>query len=368
MEKFYIQNDGMYLDHETGYGWFVDRNDNVLNQLNLKTREIEYVCRLDADMESPYRRTPFCYKKDHTIIAFPDKGKKICFYDEKEKTIEEYEIKAESNIRLGICCFGGFQEFIWAVSHGLNQIFLVDAGKKRIVRTYEVFRGKKQIQMGYESILNGNKILCISGNSNCVSETDLLDGTETVYELPAAEAGFNTICYDGGQYWLSGMNGNVYRWDHRKNTAEQIYAQNRTMYRSMKIGETICFLPFNLEGDLCNKLLCCNIKEKRCFTIKICEELKSGIYTFEYTKGSSVIGINDSENDFITEINIENGMKDTAYFYASGEYLKKKRYGEVWLKMKCEKRLSESKAQDIGFYLKMIQMGEKNVQIDRIVF
>lgn len=362
MEKqLFIQNDGLYLDHENGNAWFVDRNNNILHKLNLEDMELHYECNLNIDEVKPYRRTPLCYEKDQTVVLFPDNGSKILFYDEKQNMIEECVIETEYDVRIGVYCFGIFKDLLWAVSYGMKQIFLVDVKLKRIIRRYTLFGNDDHIEIGYESILNGENIFCVSRNSNYVSETNIVNGEEKIYELPIKEIGFNTIYYDGEKFWLSSMSGNIYIWDRRNNIMEQVYSQNGTRYRSIRVGNVICFLPFNLSDNLCDELLCFKMKEKECFSFAICGQEREGIYVFEYVMDDLTIGISHSEDDFITEINIESGARNKIYFNVSEQYLKEMKMEDIKRYMHKDTVLYENEECDISFYLGFIQAGGKNV-------
>ncbi len=353
-EQLFVQNDGMYLDYEKEKAWFVDRNNNILYKLNLEDMELQFECNLNLEKEDPYRKTPLCYKKEQTIVLFPDRGKKILFYDEKQKSIDTYEIDLERYDRIGIYCFGEFQNKIWAVSYGMKQIFLIDVALKKIVKRYKLFRMDDHIKMGVESVLYGESIFCVSSNSNYLSQTNIVNGEEKLYELPVNESGFNTIHCDGEQFWLSSMSGNIYIWNSRNNTMKQIYLQNGTRYKSIRVGHIICFLPFNISSNLCDELLCCDIKEKRCFSFAISGQHREGIYVFEYFKDKRTIGISHSEDDFITEINIENGERNKIYFNVSEQYLKERKMDDIKRYMQEDNILYENKECDISFYLGLI--------------
>lgn len=353
-EKMYIQNDGIYFDNKNRTGWLVDRDSNILIKLYLDNMELHYECNVNRGHGSPFRKTPRCYKKGHTVVMFPDKGEKIFFYDEREKKVDEYDIEPADNIRIGIDCFGEFEDLLWAVSYGMKQIFLIDVELKKIVKRFQVFRIGDHIEMGHESILNEGNIYCVSRNSNYVSRTDVASGKEQIYELPVKEDGFNTIYYDGELFWLSSMSGSIYLWDNIYNTMERVSVQEGTRYRSVRVGDTICFLPLNLSGNLCDELLCCEIKGKNCFSFPINGQQKEGIYAFEYVKDNRIVAIGHSANDFITEIDVGNGKSSMVYWNASEQYLKQKKYEKMKTYVKEKEMLYEKDNYDIYSYLKVI--------------
>ncbi len=353
-ERLFVQNDGMYLDHENGEAWLVNRDINILHKLNLENMELQYEVNLNFDEEKLYRKTPLCYKSGQTIVLFPDNGNKMLFYDVEKRVIEAYQIETGDNTRIGVYCFGKFRDHIWAVSYWMKQIFLVDAALKRIVKQYHLFRMDARVEMGYESILHGENIFCVSRNANYVSKTNIISGEEKIYELPIKESGFNTIHYDGELFWISSMSGNVFIWDYKDNTMEQVYAHDRTRYKSIRVGDVICFLPFNLSGNLCDELLCCKVKEKSCRSFEISGKRREGIYVFEYVKDAITIGISHSEDDFITEINIENGERNKVYFKASEQYLKEKKREGIKRWMREGNILYENEECDISLYLGLV--------------
>lgn len=353
-EKIFIQNDGIYFEHKDREGWLVDRDCNILISLCLDNMELRYECNLNRGNDSLFRRTPLCYKKGHTIVLFPDKGEKILFYDEEKKIVNECDVESVNSVRIGIYCFGEFEDLLWAVSYGMKQIFLIDVERKRIVKRFKLFRTDDHIEMGYESILNGKSIYCVSRNSNYVSKTDIMSGEEKIYELPMKESGFNTIYYDGESFWLSSMSGSIYLWDNVHNIMKQVSEQSGTRYRSIKVGDTICFLPFNLRGDLCDELLCCEIRGRNCSLFPINGQQKEGIYAFEYVKDNRIIAISHSDNNFITEIDVRNGKSNMVYWNASEQYLRQKKYDEMKPYVKEGKILYEEDNYDIYSYLKLI--------------
>lgn len=353
--RIFIQNDGMCLDYIGREAWFVDRNKNILYRLNLDDRELQYELNLNSDKENPYRRTPLCYKKGQIVVLFPDRGEKILFYDVKQKVLEEHVVKTESDARIGAYCFGEYKDLLWAVSYGRKQLFLIDVELKRVVKLYKLFAVDEHIEMGYESILCGGSVFCVSRNSNYVSRTDLKKGQEKIYELPVKENGFNTIFFDGEFFWLSSMSGNIYLWDSDHNTMELIYSLKTTMYRSIRVGDVICFLPFNLKGNLSDELCCCKIKDKRYFSYAITGQQKEGIYVFEYVKDNRFIGISHSDIDFIIEIDVENGDRNSVYMNACEKYWKGRRIDEAKIYVQDGNILYENDECSLDFYLEVMQ-------------
>lgn len=354
-EKIFLQNDGMYCDYENRNAWFVERDSNILHRLCLGNMELYYEYNLNTGEESPYRRNPLCYKKGQTIVMFPDRGEKILFYDVEKKAVNECDVEGAGNIRIGMYCFGEFENLLWAVSYGMKQILLIDIGLKRIIKRYKLFRTMNHIEMGYESILNGGSIYCISRNSNYVSKTGIESGEEKIYELPVNESGFNTIHYDGERFWLSSMSGNIYLWDSSCNTIEQVCSLKKTMYRSIRVGDAICFLPLNLGGNLCDELFCCKIKGKSCFSYVINGQRKDGIYAFEYVRDNRYIGISHSNNNFITEIDTKNGNRSIVYINASEKYWKERRMDETRRYVQEGNILYENAECNLDFYLELMK-------------
>ena len=54
-------------------------------------------------------------------------------------------------------------------------------------------------------------------NKNKVCEFNLVTKDTYLYSITKEDAGINTICYDGNDFWLSGKTKEIFRWDKSKN-------------------------------------------------------------------------------------------------------------------------------------------------------
>lgn len=328
-----IQSDHIAIDGNEA--WLVDRNENALYKADLSKDECDLVSMvptpfsIDKDPLPFYRINSYCYKKESCIFLMPDRGESILIYDLDKKKISKIEINNPLSVRLSIHDFWEENGKLWAVSHGLGKILLIDINKKTIAEYYDIF-DNPNILPGHEAKKVGNCIFNVSRNSNMICEFNIASREKKNYEIHGLTEGMYTICYDNTNFWLSGISGKIYLWDKEKKKITELNEYPKDLkiykeevgkieeigfpleqeipifYKSFLLGKFVCFLPLNSNQALCNKLLCVNREDFHMISIALNEEKDNttGLYTLEYIKENRIAGILCERNNLISEFGV----------------------------------------------------------------
>ncbi len=316
-----IVNDGMYREKDTC--WFIGREDNILYKMHLANMEVECVACLPREKTESFRMYQRCIKKDSYIYCVPDRGNTIQVYDIKENRFHQIAIENPEEKRISIFDSWIDGEVLWCVSYGMNEIIAVNLINNSVIGIYSIFECQEDT-CGFESLKVGRYIYCVSKSRPCIVEFDIetLDKKEYVFEL--AEKGFHTIAYDEEMFYLTGYSNSVYCWkkEDEQYIKQYLLPENfyfledsentiRTpiFYHSFVLQKQVVFIPWNSLNVLSNYILCMDRQSKNFKKIDFGKKdslRKSGeIFVVEYIKHNTIIGIHDTKNTFITEIDVD---------------------------------------------------------------
>lgn len=323
----FIWSDNWWLENDNV--WFVGGAENVLFRLNLKTNECESAVGIPEETTSKFRLTPFILKCGDDIFCMPDNGNCIWVYNVCSEKFRKISINNPNNVRVGIYDFWEYDNKLFMVSNGLNQVIEIDITKKKIEKYYKICR-EGSIR---KSIRVGTKIYSLSGKFNEVYQFDIITKEVNLYKLPNIGRKFSTLCFDGEKFWLSGYCKEIYVWNKEGNTIIKLdgfskefgiynfskntdgkidYTMNEyelpTFLYSISVGESIWFIPFQT-----NKIIYVNIQshEIEVFEVAEEEETKESLlertsllykYILEYVRENRYIGLFSLKNNCILEI------------------------------------------------------------------
>lgn len=319
----FIPNDGMYLENDKT--WFVGNEDGVIYQMNLPDRQVLPVAVIPEDMGSTYRISAGVIKKNQKLYCFPDKGRFIWIYDMEKKSFTKTEVKNPEFSRIRMFDKWLVNETIWCVSYGMNQIIEMDLATEKIVGYYDIFTDKEDA-VGYMSALVGQDIYCVSRTSRKICAFDTVSQRITYYELPVNDRGFNTIIFDGKDFWLSGYAKQVYSWNKESGNIDiwdsfpQDYQVNGSsiedgsdcfaeplFYKSAVVKDGIIFIPCNSEAAVSNFMLFVNRKNMEIHTLHIGQETKRAgeYFVKEYQKDDISVVFYNTKKNHLEEFNSE---------------------------------------------------------------
>lgn len=280
-ENKFIWNDGMCIDNNVV--WFVGCQINALFKLKMNTGEIRLVKKFPDLNIINFRKLSICRKYKTYIYCFPDIGNKIWIYDILHDSLDKMELMPFEYVRQGIMNAFLQGNHFFAVSITQKQIIEIDAENRKIIDYYSIFENAEE-KLGWECIEVEGKVYCVSNVSNTVCEFDMKKRSTHYYDIPVHNSeGFNTICFTGGKFWLSGNEKDFVIWDRDdaevnvlNNEIDDFYAyrigqsESRQLFlSSVDMQEEIWFIPY-----LANKILYVDKKSLVVRSFEIEEEIE----------------------------------------------------------------------------------------------
>ena len=326
IHSYFCWSDNWWI--EDNNAWFVDGERDILFQLDFLTNQCKLVERIPNDTKWKFRQNSRCIKYQNTIICLPDIGQYVWIYHHNQ--FEKVEIKNPNGVRLLINNFWIFDEKLYAISVGLKQIIEINIKERRIDNYFDLYNSNIQIA---GSVQVGDKVFVVSAISNLIYEFDLITKKTKVYELAVIKDKFNTICFDGNNFWLSGYNRAVYCWNKDTDsvkilenfpkqfgiydftgTKDEILDCKKRIYDTpafidvKSVGNYVWFIPFKT-----NEILYINLDTLRVADLDIKEEnenkhtllMNSNMahkYLMMYIRKERYIGIFSFKNKIVFEI------------------------------------------------------------------
>ncbi len=360
--------------------WFVWGMQNIICCLDLKTMICELVVNMPNKLQQKFRSNPFCIKYQDDLYCMPVYGESIWIYNTISQELSEIFIDNQDKRLLDIQDFWKFNNKIYVVSNGLGQIIEINPKDKKIINYYQLSK-KCNIT---KSIKVDSVIYCLFEKTGEVYQFDLITKGIVKYKLPNIERRFNTICFDGQKFWLSGYCKEVYQWDKTSNEIKVIddfpnefgiynFTQstngevdcitskyNRmTFLHALHIGNDIWFIPYTT-----NIILRVDKQKNIVYSFEVDEEIETkesilartelGLYykyLFEYIIDNRYLGLYSLKNKCILEIDtIELKYEYKKYNYnMNDKYLMEiaKLYNNVFYEANVWSRVVVSKMLDL---------------------
>lgn len=314
---------------ENGEAWFVWGMNDILCHFDMKSDKCELLTCIPDISQSKFRLTSFCMKYHNDIYCMPSYGKNIWIYDTVSCRFDEICVNDPHNALLNIQDFWEYEKNIYAVSNGLGQIIEIDPAAKKIVDYYRIYN-EGSIS---KSVKAGASIYSLIGEFGSVYQFDLITKEISLYKLPDIGRKYNTLCFDGEKFWLSGFRKEIYVWDKNINKVITVDAfpkgfgiydfskeadgmenctldeyERCTFSDAAVVGENVWFIPF-----CTNKIIYVNkhTYQLHAFEIEEERETKESIlersslaykYLLDYVKDDRYIGIFSIKNKCILEI------------------------------------------------------------------
>lgn len=341
-------SENWFIENEKA--WFVLGMHNILCCLNLNTNMCEMVEHIPNGTLSEYRLMSCCIKFHSSIYCLPANGSSIWVYDLDSYSFSEICINNSEKVFLSVYDLWEYDNKIFAVSIGLKQIIEINAIEKK-VENYYVLCNKGSIA---RSVKVGTLIYTLSGGAEEIYIFDLITKKITVYTCSDIGRKFNTICFDGKDFWLSGYNKEIYVWNEQKNEITIItdFSSEFGIYSfevdkagkvdyitdnynlpaflySAVVGEKVWFIPFQT-----NKIMYADKENHHLYTFEIDEEIETkesclertfsrAKYILEYIKEDRYLGLFSIKNNKVLEIDAKELKYEWCNYCFSDECLTK---------------------------------------------
>lgn len=323
--------------------WFVWGMQNIICCLDLKTMICELVVNIPNKLQQKFRANPFCIKYQDDLYCMPIYGESIWIYNTISRELYEIFIDNQDKKLLNIRDFWKFDNKIYVVSNGLGQIIEISPKDKKIINYYQLSK-KYSVT---KSIKVDSVIYCLFEEIGEVYQFDLITKRIVKYKLPDIGRKFNTICFDGKKFWLSGYHKEIYVWDQKKNeisildkfprgfgmydftretdgkvdiTTEKF--EKFTCLFSVVIGQKVWFISYHANkilyvDQVTNQIEAFEIEEENETKESLLVKNRLGCkYLLDYVKDSRYIGLFSVKNECILEIDtIEMKYKYKYYNY-----------------------------------------------------
>ena len=324
----FIWSDGWCI--EDGMAWFVDGRRNILYCLDLITGECKYTAEIPYGDRGTFRSAPRVLKVGNEIFCMPDIGTDIWIYDIKASEFSHLSVNNSDGVRVSCISFWQYDNKIFTLATGLNQIIEINICEKTIDDYYPIIDTPKE-KLG-RSVKVGSDIYVVSTLSNKVYQFNLDLKTPVIHILPGVEDGLYTICFDGTKFWLSGYRKEIYVWDKERNNVETlcdfpddfgeydfagkeeaILNCERAKYdvtafiESIVIGNYVWFIPFKT-----NKIIYIDrdTYKMQIFKMRNEDENRDSLtinamahkYLVQYVSDERYLGLFSLKNDWLVEI------------------------------------------------------------------
>lgn len=323
--------------------WCIDAERNILYCINLQLKEFEFMKEIPEKNADTFRMHPNCIKYKDFVFCIPNIGDSIWIYQVKISQFRQIKVHNPKSVRIGIVDFWQFGEKMYAVSNGLKQVFEINLEKQRIDNRYDLYNIADTWIT--KSVMVGKVIYSVCAAASEIYLFDIETKDTLKYYIRNIKGGFETICFDGQNFWLSGCRKEIYVWNEGKDTvtilndfpaqfgkyniqsSEKEFLDCKTVefeqyimfFQSVVIGQYIWFVP-----RLMNKLIYVdkNSFEIFAFEIEDEDETRETLRTrkmnmkfrMEYVKEKRYLGIFSAKNNCIIEIDTLENKYEKKYF------------------------------------------------------
>lgn len=349
MDNVFIWSDNWWIENNNA--WFVDGKYNALFQVNMNTEECEFLMEVPNNTNNRFRSNSRCMKVDREIYCFPDMGQSIWVYHLDEQHFYEIKIDNPERKRLGVEKIWKLDNEIWFVSTGLKQILELDLYTKHIKGSYLIT--DKENEKIATSIIVGNNIYSVSDTVNKIYQFNIKEKVKSEIVIQNIETGFNTICFDGDKFWLSGFRKEIYIWKKGKNVVNVLnhfpadfgiykygekedcfvdfnsnFYNKPTFYDSFVVGMKVWFIPFQTNKIIYIDKVKMELAE---FIIEDEEETKESLvlremqhkFLVQYILDNRYIGIFSLKNSSIINIDTRDMKTSKKKYFFSNKCLEK---------------------------------------------
>lgn len=343
---------------EENRAWFSGGNINFLFCVNMSNEKCDIVTQIPECNVRDYRLYSYCIKYKDIIFCIPDMGTCIWCFDEKKSIWEKIEVGNEDELLFCVSSYKQNFGFIWLLEAETGSIFEVNLEKKVVEKEYHIPRNRNLIVGEY--VLVERKLYCANGyNVYCIN---IDNGEIGTYEVSGAKAELYTICFDGLNFWLSGVCKEIYVWNPIQGIIKTIndfpekfgfyhfiqgeipFIDNQSFYStefvffvtSLSLGKYIWYIPFRANeiiyiDKVTYEVRSLEVEEERETEESINAHIMAHKYMVQYIREDRYIGVYSVKNKWIFEIDTIKlcvikkcyELSDQAFLYiakAVGEY------------------------------------------------
>ncbi len=311
---------------EDNKAWFIIGEKNILCCFNMNNKECEVMVNIPDRCSAKFRSVLYCMKYQNDVYCFPVSGKSIWVYNIESDIFSEIAIENIYNEPLEIHDFWEFDGKIFALSLKLGQIFEINT-KEKMIENYYILCKEGGIA---RSVKVGTTIYSLSGKFEKIYKFDLVTREIVTNKFPHIGRKYNTICFDGKNFWMGGYRKEIYLWNEEKNTLD-IYSGFSQGDLSMahdanyisEENDMPVFLFFVTAGKYnwfipsqMDEIIYVERESHKLFTFIIAEEMQSKEgspgkeevntrYILEYVRENRYLGLFSIKNNQIVEIDTE---------------------------------------------------------------
>ena len=314
--------------------WFVSSEDNSLWSMDIDTNDVRFLSLLPVkDNNLTYRMNTCCVKAGNVLFCLPDNADKILIFDILSRQLECCNIDTDEK-RIGIYNAWKRKNKIWCISYFMQKIIEIDVSEKHVENMYSIFETDGML-IGYEAVMQGRYIYCVSRNAQTVCKFDTETKKLQMFNLEVGDKGFNTVAVDGDLLYLTGYKKIVYAWNERNHdiqilemfpqefkvlnkqgNAEKNYYNEPIFFRSKVLKEYVVFLPWNMPEVFSSGIIVYEKLTGKLKTINIDNE-RALHYYFCYQKRNDEVGIYCTEQNHILEIGEKLQPRYREFFHVS---------------------------------------------------
>lgn len=339
--RFLPWSDNWCIDGDKA--WCVDVEKNILYCVNLQLKEFEFMKEIPEKGTGTFRMNPNCTKYKDFVFCIPNIGNSIWIYHVKNSLFQQIKIHNPNGVRVGMTDFWQLGDKMYAVSNGLKQIFEINLEKQKINNCYDLYHIADTWIA--KSVLVGKVIYSVCAAASQIYLFDIETKNTLTYDIQNIEEGFETICFDGQKFWLSGCRKEIYVWSEGKDIVTILndfpaqfgkyniqspekefldckaveFEEYTRFFQSVAIGQYVWFIP-----HLMNKLIYVdkNSFEIFAFEIENEDETRETLmsrkmnmkFRMEYVKEKRYLGIFSAKNNCIVEIDTLDNKYEKNYF------------------------------------------------------
>ena len=324
----YIWSDNWCLDGDKA--WYMAGAMDALFCLDLKLNKTIMIDHIPSDNCLLFRQHPIIMKKNDIIICFPDNGNDIWIYRITEHLWSCISVSNPLGVRISCQKAWFIKDKLYIVALGLKQIIELDLKKQKIDHYYNL--SENRCERLAESVLINEYIYTVSSDYPYIYKFNCIEKSLKKYDLSEIDDQFQTICYDGNQFYLSGRNKKIYIWNEETEKLIILdefpstfgiwnfsgkYKRLLNCKENLKItsiflssvyaGDFIWFIPFQANEILymrkgTSKINIFRLQEEMQTDYDMSNQLLNAKFLLQYVKSDRYIGLFSLKNKWLIEI------------------------------------------------------------------
>lgn len=323
MNNHLLGSRNWWIDGEEAFFFTVGMG--TLFRVDLKTCQCVFLAIIPKSSMIYCALESHCRKYKDKIYYIPHKLGKIYCYDLKKSTWEEVVAGYEGTLMVCEGFSSKEEDTIWFLEQEGKRVIQFNLENEKIEQEYTVPQHTNMDSIQY--ILVHNELYYINGSGICC--IDIEHHTSVKYNIEGIDFQLHTICYDGQNFWISGVHEIICIWNPVHGVLRTInnilseytlldYAKKMVVPKaplfnfSIFLGEYVWFIPIQANAPIIY------IQKNEC-TVHILEideeeETEETLndrghamkYVVQYVRNKRYIGVLSIKNRNIFEIDTEN--------------------------------------------------------------